>query len=298
MILCIIFLSLNSSLPYWPLLALLNVILAYSILLLAGSYQSKLIAQSLEEKNYRSLLKILRYWYGIIVILVSFKEVYHIIHSLKLPDWDMVFIKMDHSIFGLDPTKWTFKFASPALTEFLQIIYVYYYLMIVVYGLEIYLWKRFDDYKYVLLVLFTGFFTSYLLYLVFPAAGPRFYLHNFYAISRELPGLFLTEPIRSFINFGESIPPGVSNPVEFVQRDAMPSVHTTIALLITYLSWKIKSKSFYFYLPYFILLVVSTIYLRYHYVVDIFAGAVIALAAILISSQLVKLKRTNGSLYS
>jgi len=275
---------------------LLNIIIASGIILLVGSYQRKLVSQNIDEKNYGSLLKILRYWYGIAVILVSFKEVYHIIHSLKLHDWDMVFIKLDYSIFGVDPTKWAFQFANPALTEFLQIIYIYYYLMIVVYGLEIYLWKRFDDFKYVLLVLFTGFFSSYLLYMVFPAVGPRFYLHNFYSISKELPGLFLTEPIRSFINFGESIPQGVSNPIEFVQRDAMPSVHTTIALLITYLSRKIKSKSFYFYLPYSILLVVSTIYLRYHYAVDIIAGAIMALAAILISNQLIKLRHSKESL--
>ncbi len=275
---------------------MLNIIIASGIILLVGSYQRKLVSQNIDEKNYGSLLKILRYWYGIAVILVSFKEVYHIIHSLKLHDWDMVFIKLDYSIFGVDPTKWAFQFANPALTEFLQIIYIYYYLMIVVYGLEIYLWKRFDDFKYVLLVLFTGFFSSYLLYMVFPAVGPRFYLHNFYSISKELPGLFLTEPIRSFINFGESIPQGVSNPIEFVQRDAMPSVHTTIALLITYLSRKIKSKSFYFYLPYSILLVVSTIYLRYHYAVDIIAGAIMALAAILISNQLIKLRHSKESL--
>jgi membrane-associated phospholipid phosphatase len=274
---------------------LLNIILAYGIVILVSSYQRKLIEQNIDEKNYSSLLKIIRYWYGIAVILVSFKEIYHIIHSLKLHDWDMVFIKLDYSIFGIDPTKWAYQFANPALTEFLQIVYIYYYLMIVVYGLEIYLWKRFDDFKYVLLVLFTGFFTSYLLYMVFPAVGPRFYLHNFYSISKELPGLLLTEPIRSFINFGESIPLGVSNPIEFVQRDAMPSVHTTIALLITYLSRKIKSKSFYFYLPYSILLVISTIYLRYHYAVDIIAGAIIALAAIFISNQLVKLRRTKDS---
>ncbi len=274
---------------------MLNILLAYGILILVSSYESKVISENLDEKSYSSLLKVLRYWYGIAVILVSFKEVYYIINSLKLHDWDMVFIGMDRSIFGIDPTKWAYRFENPALTEFLQVIYVYYYAMIVVYGLEIYLWKRFNEFKYVLLVLFTGFFLSYLLYMVFPAAGPRFYLHNFSSISKELPGLLLTEPIRAFINFGESIPNGISNPIEFVQRDAMPSVHTTIALIIAYLSWKIRSKSFYFYLPYFFLLVISTIYLRYHYAVDIIAGIVMAVSAIIISNLLEKLKNANGS---
>jgi membrane-associated phospholipid phosphatase len=263
--------------------------------LLIGKYESNITGNNIDEKSYRSFLKVLRYWYGIAVILISFKESYHIIHSLKLPDWDPVFIKMDYAIFGVNPTEWAYKFASPALTEFMQIIYVYYYLMIIIYGLEVFLlWKRYEEFKYVLLVLFTGFFLSYLLYMVFPAAGPRFYLHNFYSISKELPGLFLTEPLRNFLNFGESIPTGTINPLDYVQRDAMPSLHVSVALLIAYLSGKIKSKSFYFYLPYFFLLCISTIYLRYHYVVDIFAGIIMAVISIVLSRYFVtKLQLRN-----
>jgi len=72
------------------------------------------------------------------------------------------------------------------------------------------------------------------------------------------------------------------NPIEFAQRDAMPSVHVTLAVLVTYLSYEIKSKSFYFYLPYCILMIISTIYLRYHYVVDIFGGIVVFFIVVVI----------------
>ena len=80
---------------------------------------------------------------------------------------------------------------------------------------------------------------------------------------------------------GESIPPGVPNPQDFVQRDAMPSLHTITAFLIMYLSWKFKSKSFYFYLPYFLCMVAATIYLRYHYVVDIAGGLIMCVITII-----------------
>jgi membrane-associated phospholipid phosphatase len=261
---------------------------------LISKYEIDRSASGLDEAGYRPILKSFRYWYGIAVILLSFKESYYIIQSLRPNDNDALLIRWDYVIFGVNPTVWAYRFANKYLTEFLQIIYFYYYIMIIVYGLENYLWKKYGEFKYTILVLFTAFFSSYLLYMVFPANGPRFHLHDFYSISRDLPGIFLTEPIRSFLNAGESIPAGITNPQDYVQRDAMPSLHISIAFLIAYLSWKFRSKSFYFYLPYSVLMVIATIYLRYHYVVDIFAGMIIALASIILS-KIVDGKRTQAS---
>lgn len=276
------------------MLIAVNFVIIYLVILLINNYRAKLFRSGLEEKEYSSFLKILRYWYGIALILISFKEVYYIIHSLNLSDWDLLFIKLDYYIFKVNPTQWVYKFANPYLTEFLQLIYAYYYLMIIVFGIGIYRQKKYDVFEYVLLVVFTGFFLNYLLYLIFPANGPRFHLHDFYSISKELPGISLTEPIRYFLNFGESIPPGVSNPQDFVQRDAMPSLHAGAAFLIAYLSYKVKSKSFYFYLPYFFLMLIATVYLRYHYVVDLFAGILIAIIAIIIANTINK-KTVNAN---
>jgi membrane-associated phospholipid phosphatase len=92
--------------------------------------------------------------------------------------------------------------------------------------------------------------------------------------------MLLTKPLRVILNFGESIPSGVINPQDYVQRDAMPSLHAEIAILLAYLSRKLKLKSFYFYLPYCILMLIATVYLRYHYVIDLIAGAALALAAV------------------
>ncbi len=223
-----------------------------------------------------------RYWYGIAVIVYIFKQVYIIVYTLKPADWDALFIKMDFAIFGLNPTEWAFQFQNPFLTEFLQLVYVYYYPMIIVFGLELYLWNRYKEFKYTIFILFFSFYLSYILYMIFPANGPRFHLHDFYSISAQMPGVFLTEYIRGFLNFGESIPPGVKNPQVYVQRDAMPSLHTITAFLITYLSWKFRSRSFYFYLPYLFCMIAATIYLRYHYFVDVLGGLVICIITIII----------------
>ncbi len=247
----------------------INSVVIFGIYRIVSGYEKELKLSENPESELKSPLKVLRHWYGVAAILYIFKQVYVIIYELKPPDWDLLFIKLDFMLFGFNPTQWAYRFENPLLTEFLQIVYAYYYPMIVVIGLQLYLRHRYKEFKYTIFLLFFSFYFSYILYLIFPANGPRFHLHDFFAVSGELPGLLLTEPIRAFLNFGESIPPGVTNPQDHVQRDAMPSLHIITAFLITYISWKIRSKSFWFYLPYFFCMAAATIYLRYHYFVDI-----------------------------
>jgi len=288
LILTVLNIVFNIKIDYWYLFIILNLILVYAIWKVVTIYQKNTGALHNRDKTDKSLLKVLRYWYGIAVILIIFKQVYFIIFSLKPADWDYLFIKMDFIIFGVNPTQWAYRFENPFLTEFLQIVYAYYYPMIIVFGLELYIWKRYKEFKYTIFIVFFSFYFSYLLYLIFPANGPRFHLHVFGAISNELPGVVFTEYIREFLNFGEAIPSGVLNPQDYVQRDAMPSLHIITAFLIMYLSRKFRSKSFYFYLPYFFLMTVSTIYLRYHYAVDIAGGIIVSVFTILIGKIVYK----------
>ncbi len=283
-VLTFIFLVFNVRIEYWFLYIPLNILLIYGIWLLVIKYEKEVFESNISERDIRSPLKLIRYWYGVAVILIIFKEVYYIIYYLKPADIDPLLIRFDFLIFGVNPTQWAYRFKNPLLTEFLQIVYVYYYPMIVVIGLQLYLRHRYKEFKYTIFIIFFSFYFSYLLYFIFPANGPRFHLHDFFSISTELPGLFLTELIRAFLNFGESIPPGVSNPQDYVQRDAMPSLHTITAFLIMYISWKFRSRSFYFYLLYFFCMVAATVYLRYHYVVDILAGLVVCAITILLGN--------------
>jgi len=183
-----------------------------------------------------------------------------------------------------------FGISNPVLTECLQLVYDFFYVMPVIYAMELYLWHRFEELKYATFVILFGFYLSLIGYLILPAIGPRFTLHDFHTLNQEMPGVFLTNILRDIINFGESIPKGISNPEVVAQRDAFPSGHTIIILLITYLSHKIRSKSFYFYLPYSILMMFSTIYMRYHYVIDLIAGFLIAAFTVYIANLIYKRK--------
>lgn len=286
----------NQVLPYWFTFSLINISLVIIITLIVSKYESKSPAEKEELKNKFSLLKLLRYWYPLLLVLYVFKQVYLLVHPINPNDIDTSLIQIDLWMFGVNPTEWAYRFANPIVTEFLQIIYSLYYIIITVYGIEIYTKKRYSDFNYSVFVLFLGFYIAYILYMIFPAVGPRFYLHDFFSISNELPGIFITEPFRVILNWGESIPAGVPNPQDYVQRDAMPSLHAEIVILLAYLSKKLKLKSFYFYLPYCILMMIATIYLRYHYVVDLIGGAIAALIAILVGKYFYQINNGFASI--
>jgi membrane-associated phospholipid phosphatase len=270
----------SSRITAWFLLLLVNIVYIVIIYYSTLKYELQVSNNAHLKTN---IIKLLRFWYAVPLILICFKEVHIIIQAIGNPDIDPFLIKMDLWLFCVNPTEWFYRFENPVLTEFLQIIYLLYYFLILFYGLELYLWNRLTEFLYSVFVILLSFYICYVFYIIFPAAGPRFYIHDFHTITKDLPGLFTTHYIRLFLDFGESINADLPNPLLYAQRDAMPSAHLALAIILAYLSKKFKSKSFYFYLPYCFLMAVSTIYLRYHYVVDLIAGAVLALAAIIIS---------------
>jgi len=270
----------------WLLVVVVNTLISIAIVYVVGTYEKK----NEIEKKKPSIIRFIRFWYPAFMIAFCFKEIYLLMIGLTGPLHDDILIRIDYMIFGANPTEVLFGISNPILTEFLQLVYDFFYVMPAIYVMELYLWHRYEELKYATFVILFGFYLSLIGYLIVPAIGPRFTLHDFHSLNHEMPGVFLTNILRDIINFGESIPKGISNPEAVAQRDAFPSGHTIIILLIAYLSHKLKSKSFYFYLPYSILMMFSTIYMRYHYGIDVIAGCIIAIFTVLIANQIYKRK--------
>ena len=233
-----------------------------------------------ESKYENKFWRGLHYWYIAPIVLRTFKEIYFMVKPIRVHDYDQLFITIDRWLFGTDPTKLLYQIANPVLTEVLQIIYGMFYLLPILLGLFLLRKNRFVAMDFALFTIVYGFFLSYLGYFLLPGIGPRFTLHNFFTINEKLPGLFLTNFLRDWVNTGESIPPGTLNPAAIVQRDVFPSGHTMITLIVIYLSVKLKSRSRYFFVPVGSLLIFSTVYLWYHYVIDLIGGLVFMIFAV------------------
>lgn len=228
----------------------------------------------LESISDNKFWRIVHYWYIAPIILVTFRQLFFMVKPIRVLDYDDWFIIIDRWMFGTDPTHFLYQFSYPVLTEILQIVYGSFYLLPIILGLSLLKKDRSVALDFALFSVIYGFYLSYLGYFTLPGIGPRFTLHDFETINQLLPGLFLTNHLREMTNTGEGIPFGTLNPAETVQRDVFPSGHTMITLIVMYLSVKLRSRSRYFFIPIGILLIFSTVYLWYHYVIDLIGGLV------------------------
>jgi len=245
------------------------------------------------------VLSVVRNFYPVPMIFIAFKEVHLVIQSMQMTlqrgDFDAVFIMMDRWMFGTDPTVWMAQFSHPVLTEILQIAYTSYYFIMIALGVELYRRDPGGMFSNVIFCITYGFFLSYAGYIAFPGVGPRFTLHDFGTMNTDLPGLFITDFLREAINAGESIPAGVAHPMALAQRDVFPSGHTEMTLLTIFFSWRYRVRSRHVISVLGTLLIVSTVYLRYHYVVDLIGGALFAAVTLLTAPPLIRFLQKHGT---
>jgi membrane-associated phospholipid phosphatase len=252
-----------SRVVVWKELVLINVTVIAVIYALA----------TLAHTRKNRLLLATHRWYCYLLVIVVFKEIYQMIHRINPTDYDYIFIAVDHWMFGVNPTQWLYQFSHPLITEILQSAYFSYYLIFILVGVEIYRRYPIDKFDHAAFLIVYGFYLSYLGYFLLPAVGPRFTLHNFATLDQDLPGIFFTHIFREIINAGESISTMQTHPVDVVQRDAFPSGHTQLTLVCTYLAFHYRLRSRWFISILAALLIFGTVYLRYHYVVDLIGGA-------------------------
>jgi membrane-associated phospholipid phosphatase len=230
------------------------------------------------------------------LIPLFFKTSEYLSYPLHGKDYDHIFIMLDRLIFGTDPTVWLFHHLPvlPGFIEYLQICYSLFYLLPVILGVELYRRRvrqdpqhyfhdeALDDLERLRFVSIYGFCLSYVGYIIFPAVGPRFFLHDFWSISTELPGLFITDIARTLTNSGENIHPWMTHAQAYaaVTRDAFPSGHTMMTLTTMILAFKFNARSRFVLLIMGSSLIFATVYLRYHYVTDVIGGALFALFAL------------------
>ena len=207
--------------------------------------------------------------FPVLCVMVLFDSLGLLVHYVNPDDIDLILIRLDYLIFNNHPTVMLERIMIPLLTDILQLAYTTYYLIPVSFGILLLRNNQRKEFESTLFLVLFCYYLSYLGYILFPALGPRFTINHLQ--TTELQGLFVAEPIQRLLN-----------QLEGIKRDAFPSGHTAIALLVLYLACKFKKRFFFILLPVVTALVFSTVYCRYHYVVDVFAGFGLTLLTILL----------------
>ncbi len=257
-----------------------------------------LVLVNLDATRSNRVIRFFTQWYSIPLIFLTFKEMYLMVHPINPHDLDYVLIKLDRMLFGTDPTAVLDKIATPGLTEFLQICYSSFYILWIILGVDLLREHNERGFLFFLFALMLGFYTSYAGYLFVPAIGPRFTLYNFAKLNEQLPGLYLTTILRGIINSGESIT-NVARAAALAQRDCFPSGHTEMTLITIAIAIRYRAKSAMIIIPLGAGLIFATIYMRYHYGVDVIAGALVGIFVLAtarwLESKLTRKKKAGGN---
>ena len=199
-----------------------------------------------------------------------------------LANKDYLIVGLEQSIFGMQPALFFHDlFPQNWFSEIMNFGYIAYYPIIILTGLY-FLKKNRSDFKYYFFMLLFSFYIYYLIYILFPTAGPQYY---FCAIGPEdsynavFPKLFDYFNLNPELNCHQNNRGFFLYLVEKTQlagerpTAAFPSSHVGITtLIVLILKEKRKYLILRLLLPIYVALVAATVYIQAHYVVDVFAG--------------------------
>ncbi|OGP76524.1 MAG: hypothetical protein A2V86_04985 [Deltaproteobacteria bacterium RBG_16_49_23] len=234
---------------------------------------------SSDRKRWGGVGGLLNDFSPIAFIILIYQSLGNMIQYLQ-PDIDPYLIRIDFLLFGVHPTVWMERWINPWFTDLMSLAYISYYFLPVILVVTLYLKGRKEEFHQTLFILSFGYYISFIGYVLFPAIGPRFTLSHLQTVPLE--GAFLSDLVRDLLNA-----------IEHNKRDCMPSGHTQIALMVLFLAKRHEKTIFTIFFPIVCGLVLSTVYLRYHYVIDLIAGAVLAAGCILIAPGLYRWWKRN-----
>ena len=202
------------------------------------------------------VLKLVRNAYPILVSMLFYTETVFY-NKLFFSNLDDYLIDLDAKIFGYQPSI-TFSeyFSNPLFSELMYIGYFSLYILILGF-VFIAFFKLKHQSEELLFKLAATMLLFYLFFGFFPAAGPQFY---FPSPEKDVPSAFIFDKIMHFIQRAEQ-PTG-----------AFPSSHVGISLIILILLRKKARLFFKIAVPFVVVLLFSTVYIKAHYAIDVFGG--------------------------
>lgn len=215
--------------------------------------------------------KFIRDWLPFGFCIAIYTNLHDTIHFVNPNDIQSTLIAIDQWMFGVQPSVWAEQFITPFLTDVFTFCYSQFFVYGPLVALILYLQNRNKEFRHTMLSIILGFYIGYFLYILFPAAPPRYVLRHMYTV--DFSGGFL-EPARQIINVAAH-----------KSRGAFPSLHSAGTLIALICAWRYLRWLFWLMLPFGIGLLVGTIYLRHHYVVDLIAGAALAPTAIWVGAN-------------
>lgn len=212
----------------------------------------------------RPYWEIVRDWFPFLVILLMYYSLWgNATHLLITIDRDAALIAWDQRLFGFQASVALQRYVSPLLTTWMVCAYAFHILNIPIVACFLYLRRTRTRFREMMCGVIVVVFFGLLGYLLVPAIGPLYTLRDQFTVPLT-PAYAVFNREVEFMDFAR------------IQRDVFPSLHVGISFVVWLYAYRNSRRLFWILAPLILSLWFSTVYLRYHYLVDILAGLVLA----------------------
>jgi len=206
-------------------------------------------------------------------VLSSYFELRIILPASAPRAVDASLFALDRAVFHYEPALAWDRFVSPPVTEWFAFFYFGYFFLLAVhifpfmfFAKNVRMLSRFAT------AIFFTFCSGHLLYIVVPGYGPYHFLAG--SFEHELTGGFFWGLVQATVDGAGA------------QKDIFPSLHTAVPSMFALLAFRFRKE----FLPYRFSwpvvgfcasqIIVATMFLRWHYLIDICAGLALAALAV------------------
>jgi membrane-associated phospholipid phosphatase len=223
----------------------------------------------------RRAATVIRDWMPFALFIVIYETFRSKIWLVILPhDRDSELLAIDRWMLHETPAVTMQSWISAPLTNLMAIAYFLHLVLPPVLALSLY-FRGLIFFRRFLLAIFVGGIIGFIGYIAVPAVGPAVAFPQLFHTSL---GSEFADPVLGVIDAARA------------PRDCFPSLHVALSTIVLWYGARNGRRWFWALLPLVLANWVSTMYLRYHYAVDILAGWACAALAIAIGALLLRVE--------
>jgi PAP2 superfamily len=204
----------------------------------------------------------------------------HLLPVVNPGSLDHQLLALDQLLFGFEPAIWADQFVTPVTTEWFAFFYFCYFFLLAAHIFPIILGARdqllLGEFMLGMLIIVCIGHTGYILV---PGFGPYKAMPEMF--EHELPSGLWMDLVWSTVRSGGAM------------KDIFPSLHTAGPCFIAMFSFRNRDRLPFRYtwplLSFFAANIIgATMFLRWHYVIDVFAGFTLAVVAALVAPRVTR----------
>lgn len=229
------------------------------------------IVQKFRPRMKTNVGHILRDWLPFLLVTFIYENLHDLSKHFMYTDIAGTLMHWDIALFGVEPTLWAQKIYSPFLTDVMAFSYALYFALPLVLMLFLSNRDARSKLREMTLTLTFTFLLGFAGYVWLPCSPPRYFITNLFTDPVKLHGPWLFDRLQAQWDSLSVVPCG-----------AFPSLHVGLSTVALMFAWKYRKINttfrvlWWLYVPLVTSLWFSTIYLRHHWVIDIFAGWFVA----------------------